>query len=436
MFSLESGFMPISGSIEHSGTLSFDLDTYPVDNAKVVSLELGDFSIGFDADRVSEAASGFFVADTVSVNAPLFDISNPKILTVEGSELLINDADLLVSPELAAVLGNEALVGADVGDARIDADLSGSSAAFTIESGLTSVALDTELLSAAANLDLIRTDNVESPVNDHFQVGFKITEATDFTFGLEDGFMPISGSIEHSGTLSFELDGYPIVSEVPTLELGNFSIGFDADRVSETASGFFVADTVSVDAPLFDISNPEILTVEEDELVIDVADLLVSPELAAVLGNDALVGADVGDARIDAKLSGSSSALTVESGVTSVSLDTNLLSEAANLDLIGTDSVVAPANDHFQVGFAITDATNFMFSLEGGFMPISGSIEHSGTLSFELSTTSVTDNCYEPIANYSAGSSCNFLNSVSLPKSVADASDCLPCGYTYLDICY
>jgi hypothetical protein len=145
------------------------------------------------------------------------------------------------------------------------------------------------------------------------------------------------------------------------LELGNFSIGFDADRVSEAASGFFVADTVSVDAPLFDISNPKILTVEGSELLINDADLLVSPELAAVLGDEALVGADVGDARIDAKLSGSSSALTIESGVTSVALDTDLLSEAANLDLIGTDSVVAPANEHFQVGFAITDATNFMF---------------------------------------------------------------------------
>lgn len=192
------GFFP-----ELRDTDGFDED--PVFRRAITALELGDFTIGFDESRVSDTASGFFVADTVSVDAPLFDISNPEVLSVEDGQLLIDSADLLVSPELAAVLGDEGLTGADVGDARIDAAVSSSADSFTVESGTTSVALDTELLEDAAYLTLTGADSEATPASEDFQVGFEITSGSDFTFTLEeDSITPLSGTIEHEGTLSFD----------------------------------------------------------------------------------------------------------------------------------------------------------------------------------------------------------------------------------------
>ena len=198
----------------------FDED--PVFETETTPLDVGNFSIGFDPSRVSDTTSGFFVADTVSVNAPLFDISNPEVLEVEDGVLEISSADLLVSPELAAVLGDESLTGADVGDARIDAVVSGDATATTVESGVTSVFLDTELLDEAAGLELTGADSDATPAEGDFQVGFEITEDTDFTFSLEDGFAPVSGSIEHSGTVSFDLVtavGDPLGGNLPFYDI-------------------------------------------------------------------------------------------------------------------------------------------------------------------------------------------------------------------------
>jgi hypothetical protein len=50
--------------------------------------------------------------------------------------------------------------------------------------------------------------------------------------------------------------------------------------------------------------------------------------------------------------------LEVESGVTSVFLDTNLLDSAAGLELESTNNTVAPSSDKYSVGFNITDKTN------------------------------------------------------------------------------
>ncbi|MEO0408262.1 MAG: M10 family metallopeptidase C-terminal domain-containing protein, partial [Cyanobacteria bacterium P01_A01_bin.135] len=85
---------------------------------------VGEFSIGFDASRVTDTASGFFVADTLDDPLGLevlFDLSAPGTASVMNEELEISGADLLVSPELAGALGMADLAGADVGDARIDA---------------------------------------------------------------------------------------------------------------------------------------------------------------------------------------------------------------------------------------------------------------------------------------------------------------------------
>lgn len=183
---------------------AFDED--PLFNTETAPLELGNFTIGFDASRVSDTASGFFVADNVSAGIPLFDLSNPEMVESADGTLTISGADLLVSPELADVLGDEDLIGADVGDARIDAVISGDAASATVESGVTSVFLDTELLDSAAGLELTGADSEGTPAEGDFQVGFEITEASDLTLNLEDGLTPVSGTLEHTGTVSFDLE--------------------------------------------------------------------------------------------------------------------------------------------------------------------------------------------------------------------------------------
>ena len=183
---------------------AFDED--PLFNTETTPLELGNFTIGFDASRVSDTASGFFVADNVSAGIPLFDLSNPEMVESADGTLEISGADLLVSPELADVLGDEDLIGADVGDARIDAVISGDAASATVESGVTSVFLDTELLESAAGLELTGANSEGIPAEGDFQAGFEITEASDLTLNLEDGLTPVSGTLEHTGTVSFDLE--------------------------------------------------------------------------------------------------------------------------------------------------------------------------------------------------------------------------------------
>jgi alkaline phosphatase len=170
---------------------------------------------------------------------------------------------------------------------------------FTVDSGVTSVFLDLPLLESAAGLTFVGAESEAEPFSDQFQVGFGITDATDFQFSLPP-FTPIGGSIEHSGTVTFNLG-----AAATPITIGNFSIGFDPERVSETTSGFFVADTLDTN-PLeivFDLGAPGSVTVEDDQLVISNADLLLAPELAGALQLPDLAGADVGDARIDAAVS-------------------------------------------------------------------------------------------------------------------------------------
>jgi hypothetical protein len=111
-FKYRSGsLVPVSGVIRHSGTVSF-----------ANGLTVGDFDIGFDASRAKGAASGFFVRNTVGAlaGAVLFDVAAPSSVGATVNTLNIGRANLLVSPELAGVLGNTALTGAVVGAARID----------------------------------------------------------------------------------------------------------------------------------------------------------------------------------------------------------------------------------------------------------------------------------------------------------------------------
>ncbi|HHP7245729.1 MAG TPA: hypothetical protein ACFE0H_13695, partial [Elainellaceae cyanobacterium] len=172
-------------------------DTFVI---SVPSVTIGNFSIGFDASRASDTASGFFIEDTVGGLGILFDVSVPGELSITDSELTLADADLLLSSEFAGILGISDLTGADVGDARTDADVSPVDSAVQVESGVTSVFLDLPLLEEVAGLGLASVDTDAEPFSDDFQVGFDITGETDLTLNADLSL--IEGSIEHSGTLT------------------------------------------------------------------------------------------------------------------------------------------------------------------------------------------------------------------------------------------
>ena len=106
----------MEGAIKHSGSVTFGLGEGEV--------TLGDFSIGFDVARVSETASGFFVADTLDDGLGLevlFDVGVPGEVSATSEELTVAEADLLLAPEFADALFLPDLAGADVGDTLIDA---------------------------------------------------------------------------------------------------------------------------------------------------------------------------------------------------------------------------------------------------------------------------------------------------------------------------
>ena len=169
-----------------------------------------------------------------------------------------------------------------------------------VAGGQTSVLLDTETLEQAANLVISGTKgpviapgnlgapSVAFPIN-----GRSDTLPTTFSYDPNDFLGSFSGTIEHSGSVLFNTD---------TIEVGDFTIGFDGARASGAASGFFVESNVGIEAVLFDIANP-VVTPTSSDLEID-ADLLVSPEFAQVLldaslASADLTGADVGDALVE-----------------------------------------------------------------------------------------------------------------------------------------
>ncbi|MEO0512750.1 MAG: hypothetical protein AAF108_07630 [Planctomycetota bacterium] len=165
-----------------------------------------------------------------------------------------------------------------------------------ITGGQTSVLLDTALLSAAAGLDLSSvSDDVIAPGEIEGSVAFGINARdgslpTTFEYDASDFLGSFSGTIEHAGSVFFNDD---------SVEVGDFTIGFDAGRVGGDRSGFFVESTTGVAAILFDVGAPSLLDAQASGLIIE-ADLLVSAEFAGFLGDTALTGADVGDARVNA----------------------------------------------------------------------------------------------------------------------------------------
>jgi hypothetical protein len=164
-----------------------------------------------------------------------------------------------------------------------------TAATFTLGSGVTSVFLNLPALQGVG-LNLTGATDTVPPISSDFLVGFTITPATNFTFTTAGGFAPVSGTIEHSGSVTFN----------NALTVGNFSIGFDPARAVGNASGFFVRDTITTGIALFDVAAPSSLSFNEQTLNLDLAaNLLVSPEFAGVLGNSGLAGAEIGAASIN-----------------------------------------------------------------------------------------------------------------------------------------
>ena len=171
-----------------------------------------------------------------------------------------------------------------------------------VQDGTTSVSLDTDLLETAAGLTLAGSDNTIEPASEEFALGFDITEESNFIFNFQEGFSPVGGEIEHTGTVNFE-------SVAGDITVGDFTIGFDPSRQTEDISGFFVQNTVDSAVGdgtiLFDVGNPENIEANESKLDLENSNLLVSPEFADVLQStglsaDNLTGADVGDVTVNA----------------------------------------------------------------------------------------------------------------------------------------
>ncbi|MEM9908525.1 MAG: hypothetical protein AAF921_26285, partial [Cyanobacteria bacterium P01_D01_bin.44] len=153
-----------------------------------------------------------------------------------------------------------------------------------------------------------------------------------------------------------------------------------------TTSGFFVADTLEDNGLeiLFDLSNPGVLSVENDSLTLDEADLLLSPEFSNALGLPDFTGADVGNARTDALLN--------EFGVLTDVID-DLLNNVRE-DIGQVINEVSEEALAFATGFlddvtadgVIDVATDFLSDLTGDIEQFVSSLGISSTQSSELAS--------------------------------------------------
>jgi hypothetical protein len=165
-------------------------------------------------------------------------------------------------------------------------------ATFKVISGVTSIDHDHEDILRNIGLTLTGSNHTVAPIPSNYLVGFNIDSATNFTFSDQGGFTPLSGTIEQTGTVTFNNQ----------ITVGEFSIGFAPGRTTKDASGFVLRDTFSLDTILFDLSLSEPVAFDGKNLTIPDVKLLVSPEFAKILGNPDLTGLFTGTARIDAQV--------------------------------------------------------------------------------------------------------------------------------------
>ncbi|WP_138497095.1 hypothetical protein [Nostoc sp. PA-18-2419] len=190
---------------------------------------------------------------------------------------------------LAAIVGCTTAAFISIAPIQVEA------ATFKIESGVTSIDRDHEEILKSLGLFITDTENTVPPIPSNYLVGLPIDSDTNFTFSDEGGFTPLFGSIEHTGTITFN----------DQMTVGNFSIGFAPGRTVPNASGLVLRDTVSPLNPiLFDLGAPQSVTFDKDNLSLTLANvqLFISPEFAQGLGKSNLAGLFAGTARIDAKV--------------------------------------------------------------------------------------------------------------------------------------
>ena len=163
---------------------------------------------------------------------------------------------------------------------------------YQIQSGTTTLSLDNDLsplgLSYKLDLDII------PPSNDPGIVG------TNFTFSYDDqtqAFTPLSGTIEHTGSVAFNVDQTQLTL-LPTFEIGDFSLEFDD-------AGYYLRDNVSTRERLFDLKINNAPTFDGTNLLIEGADVAISQDFETILNNAAgyevnLAGFTVAQARVSA----------------------------------------------------------------------------------------------------------------------------------------
>jgi len=318
----------VDAIVDEGDTLTFTVESA---NGGVVGRDVEvEFSIAGDIDLgdiVGETLSGTALIEAGTSSAT-FSLELAEDFATEGFEGVTATASVL-----GDTLENQAVVN----DTSTNAPPVAADDEFTTDQ-------DTAITIAAA--DLLGNDT--DPEGDPLAV-IATSEVENGTIEEETAFSLGGGSIEHEGTVTFNEE----------ITVGNFTIGFDEARATGDASGFFVADTVDLDTILFDLSNPESLSVDSEELNLLGSDLLVSAEFAEILDDSALAGTDVGDVQTSAILAEESPGnLVVEDGVTSVDLDTDVLEDEAGLTLTGTDSD-ATAAEGFAVGFDIVETSDF-----------------------------------------------------------------------------
>ncbi|MEH2357718.1 hypothetical protein [Nostoc sp.] len=165
-------------------------------------------------------------------------------------------------------------------------------ATFKVISGVTSIDRDHGEILSSIGLNLTGTNQTVAPIPSNYLVGFNIDSLTNFTFSDEGGFTPLSGTIEHTGTVTFNKN----------VTVGDFSIGFAPGRTVTGASGLVLRDTFSLNTILFDLSAPGLVAFDGQNLTIPDVKLLISPEFADILGDSKLTGLFAGTARIDAQV--------------------------------------------------------------------------------------------------------------------------------------
>ncbi len=150
---------------------------------------------------------------------------------------------------------------------------------FEATGGQTSVALDFDAIEELAGLTFFDVqgpviapgslpDSVAFPINSRDET----TLPTSFAYDPADFSGTLAGTIEHKGSVRFNGGG---------IEVGDFTIGFDAGRVGGAASGFFVQDNIDLGIVLFDV---ELKSATPGASTFTAAgNLLVSPEFSTAI---------------------------------------------------------------------------------------------------------------------------------------------------------